>query len=149
MLGKCQGLFLLQYEALSFPYKRETQSSVDFLSLPSRGPSLTRDQTALLGQPFSPRAELPQDLHVPSLPALRGSSKHYLPGRNAGGPEGWVYRGCIGVPTGQEPLYLGCLSGGKTHPFFGRDAHWLCGVRRRQQVHTVEWGWDGFAMWIY
>lgn len=37
-----------------------------------------------------------------------------------------------------EPLYLGCVGGGRTHHLLGlvssstelrRDAHWLCGVR--------------------
>lgn len=73
---------------LSFPQKRETQSSVDFLPQPSRGPSLPLAQPGLLcrGSHSAPPSKLPQGLNVPSLLALRGNSEHNLPGKKGDRP---------------------------------------------------------------
>lgn len=113
---------------------------------------------------------------VPFLSTLSSSSEHNLPERKPSGPCLWLGVGFTEVAmvppwprvmrSRSEPLYLGCLGGGKTHQLLGlvhsslklaRDAHGLCGMRRRQLVCiAVLWdltaskrrGWDSFAMWI-
>jgi len=124
-LGKRQGLLLLKYEALAFPQKWDTQSSVDFLPQPSTGPSLTWAPAALQGSQSAAPLNSHRTSDAPALSALRGSSEHTLPGEKVGRPCLWLrlsFTEVLWCPLGQESggarqrLSLGSLGWWQSSP---------------------------------
>lgn len=140
-------------------YLWETQSSVEFLPRPRRGPSLMEAQVTGPGQPFSPLMHCHRAADRPQ--------RHHLPWKAWPGPAlggGLGLPRLHGRPLAQEEggarlsLCPGCSGGTKTYQLHGlvcspmrlRD---LSGSgMRKQQAHTaVLWGlsmskehsWDG------
>lgn len=140
-------------------YLWETQSSVEFLPQPRRGPSPMEAQVAGPGQPFSPLLHCRRAADRPQ--------RHHLPGKSWPGPalgRGLGLPRLHGRPLAQEErgarlsLCPGCSGGTETHQLHGP----VCSLMRprdlagsgvgKQQAHTaVLWGlptskkhsWDG------